>query len=200
MAVKDIEIPALMKGLKRDHRGYPIPAGVLIDADGKAHFTINDEVKRQTAIKKGLCAICGHKLMKMRWFVGGPLSAFHAFGSYIDPPMHEQCAKYALRVCPYLAAPRYVRRIDDRMVSAAKIPGIQMVKDPTMIPERPELFVLIMTGNQQHIMNGAMVQYLKPERPYRKVEYWMCGEQLDYTEGYRLAMLAFEEEGEDASS
>jgi hypothetical protein len=103
---RTVPIPALMKERQVDPRGYPIPWNVLVDSTGKAHFTINDESLRQMAIRDRLCPICGHRLWRGMWFVGGPGSALHEHGAYIDPPMHKPCAEYALKVCPYLAAPR----------------------------------------------------------------------------------------------
>lgn len=190
--MKSIPIPSLMQKLRRDKRGYPIPVGVLVDSDGMPHFTVNDEMLRQRDIRRENCGICGQKLHKARWFVGGPASAFHPNGAYIDPPMHEQCCKYALQVCPYLAAPKYLRRIEDRKVDAAKIPGIGIVSDPTMLPDRPRVFVAVMSIGQSNILHGQMVKYIKPKRPFRKIEYWMYGEQLDDTEGHELATMHLE--------
>ena len=99
----DVPIPERMQHLDRDGRGYVIPWTVFRDSKGKAHFTINDENRRQTVIGRDCCPICAAKLLRGRWFVGGPGSAFHERGAYIDPPMHRECVVYALKVCPYLA-------------------------------------------------------------------------------------------------
>src|SRR6478672_2277487 len=104
-------IPERMLHLKIDERGYAIPWGVVVDDNGTAHFAINDHVVRRRSITEDLCGLCGHKLFRGRWFVGGSKSAFHEHGAFIDPPMHSECAHYALQVCPYLAAPRYTREI-----------------------------------------------------------------------------------------
>lgn len=70
-------IPFRMSHLEVDPRGYPIPWGVYRDPTGRAHFQINDDVRRYQAIKDNLCPICGTSLFRGRWFVGGPISAFH---------------------------------------------------------------------------------------------------------------------------
>lgn len=167
-----IPLPLRMRHLKRDSRGYAIPATVYVDPDGKAHFTINDELKRRVAILKRLCPICGKRLKPDYWFVGGPQSAFDPRGAYIDLPMHDECAHYALRVCPYLAAPVYSGRIDARTLT--KDNPILLV-DQTMIPDRPEFFVAVCCKKFSLINSG---QYIKPTQPYRAVEFWQHGRKV----------------------
>ena len=171
-----VPIPKRMAHLALDRRGFPIPPSVYIDTNGRPHFTINDEPKRQALIATDRCPLCGGKLLRGRWFVGGPQSAFHIHGAYIDPPMHNECAHYALQVCPYLAAPNYDKRIDDKTLPPGDTP---LLIDPTMIPERPDYFVAVMTTNQKSIINSiGMVQYLKPLRPYSRIEFWRHGEHV----------------------
>jgi hypothetical protein len=159
-----------MRHLKRDGRGYPIPDGVYVDPDGRAHFTINDETKRMRHLLTRCCPICGRRLKPDYWFVGGPRSAFDPNGAYIDLPMHDECAHYALRTCPYLAAPNYGSRIDARTLS--KDNPAPFLIDQTMIPERPDVFVALSCKKFTVIKGG---QYVRPVRPYRQVEYWQYG-------------------------
>lgn len=179
-----IPIPERMAKLPRDARGYPIPVTVYRDSEGRPYFTVNDEIRRQQIIRNDLCPICGSKLLRGRWFVGGPASAFHERGAYIDPPMHAECARYALQVCPYLAARHYDRRIDDRTLRGPHAPVVQF--DPTVDPTRPTVFVAVMAVGQRLILfpDSKLVQYLAPRRPYRMIEYWRSGEQVD-----RLAVI-----------
>ena len=109
-----VPIPARMAHLDRDRRGYPIFFMAYRDQQGRPHFTINDERKRQIVIARDLCSICGAPLLRGRWFLGGDLSAFDANGAYIDPPMHDECVHYALRVCPYLASPSWSHYVAGR--------------------------------------------------------------------------------------
>jgi hypothetical protein len=165
-----------MKHLKTDPRGYPIPDGLYIDQDGRAHFTINDETKRQRHLKQRCCPICGKRLKPDYWFVGGPRSAFDPNGAYIDLPMHDECAHYALQVCPYLAAPNYSGRIDAKTLS--KDNATPMLIDQTMIPERPNTFVAVCCKKFSIIAGG---RYVRPTKPYLKVEYWQYGQKVDPT-------------------
>jgi hypothetical protein len=171
----------LLDQTPRDHRGYVIPYVVLRDENNRPHFTINDDTRRARVIALDLCPICSGKLWRGRWFVGGPGSAFHARGAYIDPPMHDECAHYALTTCPYLASPNYSKRIDAGTLKPSK--GLQVLLDPTVDPTRLPLFVAIMTTGQTHNFKPNFFQdYLKPKRPYRRVEYWRHGRQLDEAE------------------
>lgn len=182
-----IAIPDRMKHLNVDPRGYAIPYGVVVDKNGTAHFAINDNLIRERGIAKDLCGICGTKLFRGRWFVGGSKSAFHPHGCYIDPPMHSECAHYALQVCPYLAAPKYAREIGAAKAAAHKaaLADQMVLVDPTMIPGRPEgdLFVALMTTGQTHDKESG---YLRPKRPYSRVEFWRHGKQLGDEDAERL--------------
>lgn len=201
-----VPIPARMKHLQVDRRGYPIPWGVYRDGEGNPHFAINDEKRRMQMLGRDLCSICGTKLFRGRWFVGGPLSAFHEYGCYLDPPMHHECATFALQVCPYLSAPSYAGRVDDRTLrktgkgvvtldnkgavksvsTAMEGESTTLLMDTTMIPERPQLFVAVMAIGQMLRPEGMQVN-IKPNRPYRAVEYWRNGQRLP-TEAGELAV------------
>lgn len=189
-----VSIPPRMRHLPLDPRGYPIPHGIYVDSVTKRpHFTVNDEAVRQQTIREDICAICGSKLFRARWSVGGPLSAFHPQGSYIDPPMHLECMTYALQVCPYLAAPNYARRIDESTMTDEEKFRAGVISDPTMIPTRPKVFVAIMHVGQKLISKTpGMVNYIKPNKPFRQTQYWSKGQRLPDKEGYELAMLEVE--------
>ncbi len=192
-----VEVPQRMRKLPRDHRGYPIPAGVLRDEKGRPHFTINDENARQLHLKNDQCPICGDKLLRGRWSVGGPAAAFMENGVYIDPPMHFECFRYAVQVCPYLAAPHYGKRLDDATLKAADVPDTLLLVDETMSPDRPDLFVAVMHVGQTYKRDSwGRIHTIKPNRPYRNVEYWQNGIQLSTQEGEALAKAYVEAKAE----
>jgi hypothetical protein len=170
--MKHVPIPERMAQLPRDPRGYPIPFIVLRDADNRPHFTINDTTSVEFAIRHDLCAICGSKLFRGRWFVGGTGSAFHEHGAYIDGPVHGDCAEYALQVCPYLAAPKYAGRLDAKTLDPAKLPASIILKDNTLDPRRPEHFVAVLATGQRRTGHGHFV----PKRPYLAASVWKGGE------------------------
>ncbi len=186
MKFQDVPIPDRMKHLRRDRRGYPIPQMVLIDTDGRPHFTINEEPTRQRLLREDRCSICGGKLLRGRWSVGGPASAFHENGAYLDPPMHYECCRYAMQVCPYLAMPSYTKRIDDATLDLDKAPGLLTTIDPTMIENRPDPFVMVMhIGQDYTFWKWGGVRYIKPKRPHRRYEFWSHGVELSQEEGMR---------------
>lgn len=209
-----IDIPARMAHLKRDPRGYPIPHMVLIDDGGRPHFQINDESIRQQMIHDDRCAICGTKLFRGRWFVGGPLSAFSERGSYIDPPLHLECAEFALQVCPYLAAPHYGREIGTKTLKGRSIEGgLRIAIDPTTIRDRPPFFVAVMAVGQDKIrqrdvanpLDGgglgytpSMVRYVRHQiGTVRDLRVWQAGGRVTdpealsaFTEGVWAALAA----------
>jgi hypothetical protein len=178
------DIPERMRHLPRDKRGYPIFFGAYIDSDGRPFFTINDEFKRALMIRDDLCSICGYKLLRGRWFTGGPMSAFHDHGAYIDMPMHDECVHYALQVCPYLAVPHWGRSLSEPHLNQVKDAIVAV--DPTMIEGRPPLFVAVMAIGQKMTPGNGIQRYVIPKRPYRKIEYWRHGQQLGDAEGKLL--------------
>lgn len=175
---RDIPIPDRMRYLPRDKRGYPIPFIVFRDTDGNPHFTINDDVRRAFVIANDRCAICNHHLSRGRWFVGGPASAFDPHGAYIDPPLHHECAEYALQVCPYLAAPSYSKLVDGKTLDMDKAGG-PVLLDTNVDNERPDVFVAAMTLGQRFTPDG----YIVPKRPFRRIEFWKDGKRLAIRRG-----------------
>jgi hypothetical protein len=184
-----ISVPKKMRALQKDRRGYPIPYIVLRDTDGKPHFSINDTLRQRKALLERRCPICGTRLDRVIWFLGGPLSAFHPHGSYMDSAMHYECMRYAVQSCPYLAAPNYLGRIDAKTVDPGKLPHATVFMDTTMIPERPSLFVAVASSGQ-NIRFEWPLAYVTPVRPYLEVEYWRLGKQLTEEEGKPLVEQA----------
>lgn len=180
---QSIPLPKRMRALQRDSRGYPIPFVVLRDTDNQPHFTINNSQRSHRCRIEGRCAICGNRLDKIFWFVGGPLSAFHPNGMYLDTAMHHDCMTYALQVCPYLAAPKYLKRLDDVKLDRSKLPAdlSNVLLDETIIPERPAFNVAVGTRSQtfsERVMGEA---YSIPGRPYVGIEFWQYGKRIEVT-------------------
>lgn len=184
-----IPVPRRMRALQRDRRGYPVPFIVLRDRDGVPLFAVNDSVRHDRAIREGRCPICGNKLDRIKWLVGGPMSAFHPQGAYIDSALHHECMQYAMQVCPYLAAPNFGGHVDATSPALVRrVPEEMLMVDTTTIPGRPPLFVAVATHRQeilegQHTLTGAGQMYMsmlhvRPERPFLKIEYWRHGKQI----------------------
>lgn len=184
---RTVPVPLRMRHLPVDARGYPVPCMVLIDDAGLPHFAVNNSVIRDRVLRDDLCSICGGKLSRGRWFVGGPKSAFHPAGAYNDPPMHRECVVYALQVCPYLAAPSWSHEVGIlKYQQSVGRRGVVGVVDPTVMPDRPNVFVAVMAVGQK-LVGGSVQTCVVPARPYRRVEFWQAGVLLDQGLGWELA-------------
>jgi hypothetical protein len=184
MQQNTIPIPERMRALPIDPRGYPIPVNVTRDRNGKANFASNDGAVRQLLFKEDRCGICGGKLLRGRWSVGGPGSTLHPDGAFLDPPMHHECARYAVQACPYMAMPTYSKSVSKIAPMALGPMKGGIAYNPTVFPNRPDLFLLIMyVGQKLTYDEFGTVQSMKPKRPLRSIEYWREGQQLDEQDG-----------------
>lgn len=105
-----VDIPKRMAHLKTDKRGYPIPYFTPI-INGEPDFRYQDQKKQQACVSYKLCSICGEKLTKgVYWFISGPHGL--ANGIHSDAPMHEDCARFSINVCPHLAFFKAERRTE----------------------------------------------------------------------------------------
>jgi hypothetical protein len=185
-----MNIPFALSHLPRDRRGLPIPFIVYRDQEGNPHFTINDSLRLAMVLDRKLCGLCGKPLkLGQMWFVGGAGAAFHERGLYIDPPSHEICGRFAMQVCPFIAAPNYSKRIDDRTLDPAKKhPETYIKQDQTTDPARPPYFVFARAANYRRVEVEPGLVYLQPKRPWKDVEFWERGQRID--QGRATALLA----------
>lgn len=173
------------------HRGFKVPYIILKDAAGTPHFKINDDRKVEECIKDDKCSICGKEMKDDKWMIGGPLSAFHPQGAYVDIPVHKACGEYALQVCPYLAVSIYngKQTMDDITSGKFKMDDKtkQMVfHNPTQSQDRVPFFVFSkITGYA--VKRDGINRYIKPHRPYLEVEFWNDGMKISEEEAVRLA-------------
>lgn len=196
--VREVPIPALMQHLDLDRRGYPIPANAMRDVKNEPAFTVNnshwvdEHQKRHAEVH---CGICGGVLTPGvdMWFLGGPMSAFHEYGAYNDGPLHRDCARYALQVCPYLALPKgvYNKRLDEKGIRNP-LPDYVITADPTMIADKPPCYVMGLCDgfNLSYHPSAALGISLDLTRfvpvtlggmgdRWLKIEVWVDGEHVD---------------------
>jgi hypothetical protein len=185
------DIPESLAALDRDKRGYPIPANVVRGRDGTPYFTITDPEARQRLLKEDRCHISGRKLLRGRWLIGGPSAAFHPNGAFLDGPMLDEAALFAVRTCPYIAAPKYLKRIDDAQLQNSKDAGLFALRfHEEVMEDRPALFVRLMTTGQRLVPSSEGGVLIVPKRPYSRVEFWQHGKLLDFDEGVQLAVVS----------
>lgn len=170
-----IEIPKALRARPRDRRGYPIPFTVAIMRDGTPDFRIVDQHHRDLAISKRLCSLSGKPIRRSEgaFLVGGPKSAFTPAGAYLDGPMLPECALYALRVCPFLAATRFSTR--EFTEKGGGYEGV-IVEHVDAEAGRPSVFVAVHCHGW-HVNDRGSVLFI-PALPYRAVSFWRHGAKL----------------------
>ena len=106
---RSVPIPPSLDARPKDNRGYPITFVTLIQEDGTPDFTTIDGQKIVRCITEQRCGMCGVEFFgtpdeqdtNIVAFIGGPLSIENQ--NFLDPPMHVECAVYAMKVCPHIA-------------------------------------------------------------------------------------------------
>lgn len=160
-------LPARMRDLPVDERGYPVPWFVAWH-DGKPEFRAMDGEKFVRAIRQKLCWVCGEKLGVNVCFVAGPMCGVNRTSS--EPPSHLDCARWSARNCPFLSNPRMVRR-EDEVVNNVKFSaegaGIAIARNPGVA-------MLWITRQFEVFDDGhgkPLIQMGEPDA----VEWWACG-------------------------
>jgi hypothetical protein len=203
----DIELPARMRGLKRDHRGFVVPyfvswfeAGVEVEPGrGTPDFRVLSPARMARCKRERRCWLCGAPMGRYLAFAIGPMCAITR--TTLEPPGHYECAHYSVRVCPFLSRPR-MRRNDVDMPEGHWSPGL-------VVPRNPGVTALWITrgystfrvdGNAEAgIAAGELITVGDPER----VEWWREGRRAtraevmeSITSGLPLLREAADKQGE----
>lgn len=101
------EVPARMRSLPIERRGYPVPWFVAW-IDGEPDFRVIDTPKLPRAHNEKLCWLCGQPRGKYLAFPIGPMCVVNRVNS--EPPCHYECAYFAVRTCPFMILPNAQRR------------------------------------------------------------------------------------------
>jgi len=101
--MKNIPIPPFLAHLPT-HNGMPIPATVFIAENGVPDFRVTDIAKWERIVCERCCGVCGKPLGETICFIGGEKSM--ASGFFFDMAMHEECAEFSAKVCPFIALGR----------------------------------------------------------------------------------------------
>lgn len=162
-----VQMPPRIAALPKTENGYPVPFFVIVK-NGVPDLRVLDPRKQQRCFKQNLCGICGQGLDYWVAFVSGPQA--RSFRVSADPPMHEECAEYALKVCPYLVRPSAKR---------AKEYSVEVnLTDPHFLSDRPEKMALIIARRDSvkfGLANGSlMFSYQTPKR----TRWWQDGQEL----------------------
>lgn len=166
------DLPALMRMLPVDHRGFPVPWFVAWE-DGKPIFPVADGYKFNLARAKDLCWVCGEKLPKVRASVIGPMCAVNRTTS--EPQCHLECARFSARNCPFLANPRMKR------VPESKLPDDAVEGAGDMIKRNPGVATIWIEPRKTTLFrvgDGVLFQLGKPS----KVEWYAEGREATRAE------------------
>jgi hypothetical protein len=195
--------PPRIARLPKDDRGYPIPWFVawLLDgrerdrhvAGAKPDFGVLGSGKRELAVKKRLCWVCGDPLGVHQVFAIGPMCAVNRVT--MEPPSHRTCVEYSACVCPFLTVP--ARRRDERGLE-----GMQVKVDGMMIARNPGAIALWESAYRPFkVHNGWLIRLAEPHR----VDWWAHGRQATREEieasiasGYPELMKMAAQEGPES--
>lgn len=153
--------PRSFRRLRRDHRGMPIPYLM----SGISQTTMSPERFHEIVTKK-LCMVCGEKLGNKKWFLGGYRAMVNRL--FVDPAMHEECAHYSLKRCPFLSNPvqKYHKKPSE---------GATFVDQVAVGVKRAAQVLMRTNGYQVVIYDG---QPMVLANAWEHVEFWRRGERL----------------------
>jgi len=156
-------LPASLAARPRDRRGLPIPFVQHLGPDGQPDFTQIDASKVIRCAREHRCGLCGEPLHGKVSFLGGPRSAAAqgGHGAYIDPPMHPECARAALDLCPHMAVQQ-----------ALRVRGDASNLTPHHDPHKPDRWVLLTApGFSAELTPDALIFLPHPPGTKRHFQY-----------------------------
>lgn len=180
MTVPSVEVPARIRSLPVDDRGYPIPYFVMW-VDGKPDFRVVDPTKVRNCVRFELCWICGQALGRYRTFAMGPAAVISATSA--EPPSHRECATYAVRVCPFMVHPQAKRR-ESNLPPSVPI---------DVVPGNPGISFLWTTRNYR-----VSRHFVLPYDECHALEAWKGGQRATNEEAWAVygpALRAVEQAG-----
>jgi hypothetical protein len=165
--------PIRIARLPLDHRGYPVPWFVAYFKDDKEaprgepgalpDFRVLASGKREAAVKRKLCWVCGEPMGVHQVFPVGPMCTVNR--TTMEPPCHRVCAEYSAQACPFLTVPA-------RRRNEADMEGKGYVVDGEMIARNPGVTALWESGfTTFKVSNGWLIRLGEPTR----VDWWTKG-------------------------
>jgi hypothetical protein len=166
------DLPARMRRLRVDHRGFPVPWFVHWDEHGEPQFPVIGMNKVQRASERDLCWVCGEKLGQIRASVIGPMCAITRTIS--EPQSHVDCARFSARRCPFLSQPRMGR------VPEHKLPeGVEW--SDTGIKRNPGVACVWIEAHKSKRFRARGDWLFELGEP-QAVEWWCEGREATYAE------------------
>ena len=160
-------MPESWQKLEKENRGFPKPI-FLITRDGECDFRGMDARVVHDLARNRLCGICGDPLRYWIAFVGGPMSTKNRV--YTDPPFHPECARAAIRICPYMLYGGWDRNKVKRVEDAKK-------DDPWGNADRVTHNAILITRQFQIIFPGGTMLFRA--RPAKEIEWYERGQRVE---------------------
>ena len=126
-AIARLDMPRRMAKLPVDARGYPVPKFVEW-IDGAPDFRVVNTRFMLIAVRSQLCWLCGEPLGRHKAFVIGPMCAINRNSA--EPPSHLDCARFAVKACPFLTQPKRRRNEQDLPTNATEPAGEMIERNP----------------------------------------------------------------------
>jgi hypothetical protein len=168
------EIPRRMVTRPRDVRGFPIPYVQFIATNGEPDFRILDHGAVLRCLTGRRCALCGLPMGRHVYFIGGPLC--EANGFFYDPPMHKDCAEFALRACPHIARIKGRYRAEEPDLGDKL--GAIIVKG-AMPDRKAEWFSLMHCTSFTFGRDNTGMIMVRAVLPWLDVQRWQDGKPLE---------------------
>jgi hypothetical protein len=156
--IDSVPMPPRIAARPRTDKGIPVPYVNHVYADGVPDLRVLSAERVNECVDKKLCGICGQALGSEVVFVGGEVSCQNRY--FADPAMHEECARYATKVCPYLACQNYHHSKSVKSDEKCTL----LVANPLAPPagsKRPEKMGLYFTTGFKWVIHSGGVKLIK---------------------------------------
>lgn len=152
------------------HEGRPIPFTTFRSDDGVPDWGVTAQERWHHCIQNRLCGMCGEPLGYWIAFVGSDQAV--RLRLFFDAPMHEACARYVLRECPYFAGTQHSADIlsSDRLARENDTAEIVEIDEP---PRDKVKIGLYITRDYKTVYSRGRL-FIKPA-PARSVEWTDAG-------------------------
>jgi hypothetical protein len=166
-------VPERMSRLPRDARGLPIPYAQFVGSDGTPDFRVLDAHKVEHCLVFRRCGLCGDPMGRHLHFIGGPRCVAH--GIFHDPPMHKECAEFALRACAHL------NRSKGKYSSAPlpSEPGVKIIVGEMESDQKAEWHALMHTTLYTISRTQEGRIYIHARLPWLDVQRWRDGAPME---------------------
>lgn len=170
IAIERLHMPSRIAKLPVSDNGFPVPKFVQW-INAKPDFRVINHSFMANAIRLKLCWLCGEALGRYQALTLGPMCVCTRVTS--EPPSHLECARFAVKACPFLTQPNRARNKHDLPDNAQDPAGIFLERNPGVtaiyVTESYKLF----KAQGANGGGGFLIQIGEPT----SVEWWARGRE-----------------------